>query len=89
MRGKEKSVKNNYQEKYFLIKEINERIDIWKKSEIFKATVDSSKAARLECMEEEHGRKETLIHGELDKIGKALMSDDPEKIKAALKGGKV
>lgn len=72
----------------FFVNELKERISINKKSKDFKAAVDSVKGAALEKLDEEYSRRNEQMTSELGQIENALMSDDPEQIKNALKGFK-
>lgn len=69
----------------FIVKEIKERISINQKSKIFKEAVDFEKEAMIERMEEQHVKRDEQITDEVSRIEMALMSDDQEKIKVALK----
>lgn len=86
MQEKEKTAENKAAEVNFIAKEMKERMDINKKSHRFKAAVDTAKDSALERIEEQYVQRNKQIDAELGKIEMALLSNDPGRIKAALKG---
>lgn len=89
MQDKDKTMENKDAEINFIVKEIKERMDINKKSDMFKAAVDTVKGSALERLEEQYVQREKQMDIELGEIEMVLLSDDPERIKAALKGFQV
>ena len=86
--GNKNTAENKSSSENFFVNELKERISINKKSKDFKAAVDSVKGAALEKLDEEYSRRNEQMTSELSQIENALMSDDPEQIKNALKGFK-
>ncbi|WP_214861823.1 hypothetical protein [Exiguobacterium sp. s161] len=69
----------------FFIHELNERIKIKKQSKLFKNTVDDEKARKLQMIETGNEIRKEAVSDKIDKLEKALNTNDPELIKNTLK----